>query len=184
MTRRAYWKEVLKKKYQRRQSWTICTDFFLSWLEIKIYLIRRQKIRWHDVTHTIDQPMTRELKGIIGLGLIKSFRQLFNILWHTSASVLLYFLVKWYKKIYLISVFLCLAFLYLQCILMFQQLCHFAQGTQFLTYIISLYLLPSPSSPAYPKTSKLIYPLFDLLASNLEYVRICQVVMWYSSCLT
>lgn len=153
MSRRAYWKEVITKKCQRRQFWTICTDFvfLLSWLEIKIYLIGRQKIRWHDVTHTIDQPMTRELKGIIGLGVIKSFRQLFNILWHTSASVLLYFLVKWYKEIYLISVFLCLAFLCLQCILMFQQLCHFcSRNTISNLYRFSIFAAFS-LSPQLPK---------------------------------
>ena len=66
----------------KRQFWTIHIDFalLLSWLEIKNYFIGRQKIRWHNVTHTIDQLMTRELKGITGLGVIKSFRQLFNIL--------------------------------------------------------------------------------------------------------
>lgn len=74
------------------------------------------------------------------------FQTTFSMIFIISLPLFFFFFfhIFWLydKEIDLISVFFCLAFLYFQCNLIFQQSTQnaiFIQGTQFQTYIISLY---------------------------------------------
>lgn len=86
------------KKYQIRWFWIAHIDFvLLSWMEIKICVILRQKTGWHDVNHTTDYQWTQKNQKFWYDKMFQTTLQIYfkQYLCLCVFFIYIYFLVMW-----------------------------------------------------------------------------------------